>query len=119
MVVCQGCSEVEEPPSDFTDPFSTVPRPAYSALQNRWVDQVDVSGDEVFNTDDDYILKDGEPFFIKGIVYVPSYPGYLPWDIEIASSLPEKLRNSIDRDIATATSQSSRLEIYSSCKRCG
>ena len=33
-------------------------------------------------------------------MYVPGYPGYLPWDIEIASSLPEKLRNSIDRDIA-------------------
>ncbi len=61
---------------------------------------MEVSGNEVFNTDDDHILKNGEPFAIRGIVYVPGYPGYLPWDIETASSLPEKLRNSIDRDIA-------------------
>lgn len=100
MVICQSCSEVEGPVFDSNDLFSTEPRPAYTAIQNQWVDQVEVSGSEVFNTDNDYILKDGEPFFIKGIVYVPGYPGYLPWDIEIASSLPEKLRNSIDRDIA-------------------
>ena len=61
---------------------------------------MEVSGSEVFSTDNDHILKDGEPFFVKGIVYVPGYPGHLPWDIEVAASLPERLRNSIDRDIS-------------------
>ncbi|UCD24120.1 MAG: hypothetical protein JSW51_14005 [Gemmatimonadota bacterium] len=59
-----------------------------------------MSGSEVFSTDNDHILRDGEPFFIRGIVYVPGYPGYVPWDIEMAASLPERLRNSIDRDIS-------------------
>jgi hypothetical protein len=31
---------------------------------------------------------------------VPGYPGHLPWEIEGAWSLPERLRNSIDRDLA-------------------
>jgi hypothetical protein len=69
-------------------------------VKGRWTEQVAVSGSEVFSTDDDYILKDGEPFLVRGVVYVPGYPGYLPWDVESASVLPEGLRRSIDRDIA-------------------
>ncbi|UCG88570.1 MAG: hypothetical protein JSW71_08535 [Gemmatimonadota bacterium] len=100
IAVGPACSDVEEPPVGFTGVFSTEPRPAYTAIKNQWIGQVEISGNEVFTTDDDYILKDGEPFPIKGIVYVPGYPGYLPWDIENASSLAERLKNSIDRDIA-------------------
>ncbi len=100
MAMCQGCTGAEEPPSGFKDVFSTEPRPAYTAIRNQWVDQLEVSGNEVFSTDNNYILRDGEPFPVRGIVYVASYPGHLPWDVEFASSLPEKLRNSIDRDIA-------------------
>lgn len=37
---------------------------------------------------------------VQGIVYVPGYPGYLPWDIEQSTSLPAKLKASIDQDIA-------------------
>ncbi len=119
MVICQSCSEVEEPVSDSNDLFSTEPRPAYTAIQNQWVDQVEVLGSEVFNTDNDYILKDGEPFFIKGIVYVPGYPGHLPWDIEIASSLPEKLRNSIDRDIAQISAMGANtIRLWGAPKYC-
>ncbi len=119
MVICQSCSEVEEPVFNSNDLFSTEPRPAYTAIQNQWVDQVEVSGSEVFNTDNDYILKDGEPFFIKGIVYVPGYPGHLPWDIEIASSLPEKLRNSIDRDIAQISAMGANtIRLWGAPKYC-
>lgn len=53
-----------------------------------------------FSVDTDYILKDEIPFKIKGVVYVPGYPGYLPWEIENSSYLPLNLRRSIDRDIA-------------------
>ncbi len=119
MVISQSCSEVEEPAFDSNDLFSTEPRPAYTAIQNQWVDQVEVSGSEVFNTDNDYLLKDGEPFFIKGIVYVPGYPGYLPWDVEIASSLPEKLRNSIDRDIAQISAMGANtIRLWGAPKYC-
>jgi hypothetical protein len=101
----QSCGEVDGPPDEQgppadTLPFRTEPRPAYTAIKNVWGGQVAVSGNEVFSTDDDYILKDGEPFPIRGLVYVPGYPGYLPWDIETAASLPERLRKSIDRDVA-------------------
>jgi hypothetical protein len=99
IAVCQSCGEVEVMP-EIVDLYSTEPRPAYAAIRDQWVDRVEVSGREVFTADNDYILKDGEPFFVKGVVYVPGYPGYLPWDIEVMVSLPEKLRNSIDRDIA-------------------
>jgi len=93
-------SAIDEPPLDLSGPFGTDPRPAYTAISNRWVERVPVTGSEVFTTDQHYILKDGDPFPIRGIVYVPGYPGYLPWDIETASSLPERLKSSIDRDIA-------------------
>jgi hypothetical protein len=101
----QGCGEADGPPdgqdpADDTIPFRTQPRPAYAAITSVWGDPVAVSGDEVFSTDDDYILKDGEPFLVRGVVYVAGYPGYLPWDVETAAALPEELRRSIDRDIA-------------------
>lgn len=53
-----------------------------------------------FTTDNHHILKNGIPFQIKGVVYVPGYPGYLPWEIENSTSLPINLRNSITEDIA-------------------
>lgn len=53
-----------------------------------------------FSVDNHYILKNNLPFQIKGVVYVPGYPGYLPWEIEKSTSLPAELRNGIDTDIA-------------------
>lgn len=52
-----------------------------------------------FTVDTDFILKDGVPLQIKGIVYVPGYPGYLPWEIENATTLPNELVESINDDI--------------------
>ena len=119
VVTCQSCSEVEEPASDSSGLFSTEPRPAYTAIQNQWLDRVEVSGSEVFNIDNDYILKDGEPFAIKGIVYVAGYPGSVPWDIEVASSLPERLRNSIDRDIAQISAMGANtIRLWGAPKYC-
>jgi hypothetical protein len=102
----QGCGEVDAPPDgqgppiEVAHPFGTAPRPAYAAIKSRWGGHVAVSGHEVFSTDADHILKDGVPFPVRGVVYVPGYPGHLPWDVEIAAVLPERLRTSIDRDIA-------------------
>lgn len=52
-----------------------------------------------FGVDNNYILKNNLPFQIKGVVYVPGYPGYLPWEIENSTSLRVELRNSISTDI--------------------
>lgn len=98
-LVCQGCGSVEDP-INGVGVFDTEPRPAYAAIHDRWADRLSVSAGAVFSTDSDYILKDGQPFLIRGVVYVPGYPGYLPWDIEQAASLAPRLRNSIDRDVA-------------------
>lgn len=52
-----------------------------------------------FSINNNYILKNNRPFHIKGVVYVPGYPGYLPWETENSTSLPTKLKNSILTDI--------------------
>ncbi len=101
-----ACAEADGPagtngPSiPVIDPFPTQPRAAYAALQHRWEVQGVVSGSATFGTSADHLLKDGEPFVVRGVVYVPGYPGYLPWEIETATTLPERLQRSIDRDLA-------------------
>jgi hypothetical protein len=106
ILVLQGCKEhgpgireEQDPDNSLEDLFTVTARPALLAIQNRWTAALEASGDKTFSTDNDHILKDGSPFFVRGVVYVPGYPGYLPWDIENAGLLPQKLRNSIDRDI--------------------
>jgi hypothetical protein len=63
------------------------------------VDDSDNLGSAVFSVDEHNILKDEVPFKVKGVVYVPGYPGYLPWEMEYAETLPENLRNSIETDL--------------------
>ncbi len=53
-----------------------------------------------FTTGTDYIYKDGIQLDIRGVVYVPGQPGYLPWEIESLSELPTDLTTRIDNDIA-------------------
>lgn len=53
-----------------------------------------------FSVDNNYILKNNIPYLIKGVVYVPGYPGYLPWEIEKSTTLPPELKNNIFTDIA-------------------
>jgi hypothetical protein len=53
-----------------------------------------------FSVDADFIYKDGERFEVRGMVYVPFEPGYLPWEIEDLSSLPAELMSRIDADVA-------------------
>jgi hypothetical protein len=53
-----------------------------------------------FSVDENNILKNGNPLAIKGVVYVPGYPGYLPWDLEKTDPLHPELCESINRDIA-------------------
>ncbi len=53
-----------------------------------------------FSVDENYILNNGKPINVKGIVYVPVYPGNLPWDLENAPSLSTEFKESIRTDIA-------------------
>ena len=53
-----------------------------------------------FSVDNNYILKNNIPYPIKGVVYVPGYPGYLPWEIEKSTLLPAELKYNIFTDIA-------------------
>ena len=53
-----------------------------------------------FSVDNNYILKNNIPYLIKGVVYVPGYPGYLPWEIEKSTLLPAELKYNIFTDIA-------------------
>ncbi len=78
FIIVNSCTEDE--PKDIDDPQKVE----------------DIS----FGVNNNYILKNNLPFKIKGVVYVPGYPGYLPWEIETSTSLPAKLRNSISTDIA-------------------
>lgn len=52
-----------------------------------------------FTTNQHYILKNNVPLNIKGVVYVPGYPGFLPWDIEKSQNLTENLKTSIYKDL--------------------
>lgn len=52
-----------------------------------------------FSVSSNHILKNNRPFQIKGVVYVPGYPGFLPWEIEKSTSLPPELRHSISKDL--------------------
>ena len=60
-------------------------------------DEIEFTG---FSVNDHRILKNNLPFQIKGVVYVPGYPGYLPWEIESATTLPQELSNSIEADLS-------------------
>jgi len=60
---------------------------------------VDLVNVNEFTTDENFILKNDAPLNIKGVVYVPAYPGFLPWELETSTSLPVNLKQSIDTDI--------------------
>ncbi|MBN1409432.1 MAG: hypothetical protein JW969_01215 [Spirochaetales bacterium] len=59
-------------------------------------------GPSLFSVKGDSIMKNGKPFFIKGVVYVPAYPGFLPWELEPLASeaIPAQLKASIRKDMA-------------------
>jgi hypothetical protein len=52
-----------------------------------------------FTVDRDQILKNGAPFQVKGVVYVPFSPGYLPWVIERETALDPVLNARIEEDV--------------------
>ncbi len=55
--------------------------------------------DNDFIVGNDYLLKNNIPYNIKGIVYVPGQPGFLPYDMSEMLSLPPEVENRIFTDI--------------------
>lgn len=53
-----------------------------------------------YSVNEHNILVNNTIMEIRGIVYVPSYPGILPWEIENSTNLPSNLKKSIKDDIA-------------------
>jgi hypothetical protein len=58
-----------------------------------------VSAENRFSCTQHEILKDGIPFRIKGVVYVPFLPGQVPWELENASNISQTLKTRIDGDL--------------------
>ena len=52
-----------------------------------------------FQVDQNFILNNNVPLDIRGMVYVPVYPGHLPWEMEPLLSLPIELQASISTDL--------------------
>lgn len=72
-----------------------------------------------YSTNQHYILKNGSPLIIKGVGYVPVYPGYLPWEIETSTSLPNNLKESINRDISNIKAMGANtLRLWGVPKHC-
>ncbi|MCH5377899.1 MAG: hypothetical protein JJ992_28415, partial [Planctomycetes bacterium] len=84
LQACGGGSGLDDRPDDAS--CSAALEPGCSAAR--------------FTVDSDFIYRDGQRFDLKGVVYVPGEPGYLPWEIEGMASLPAELMLRIDTDIA-------------------
>lgn len=52
-----------------------------------------------FQVNENFILRTGEVYPVKGIVYVPGFPGYLPWEIEKSTHLPAPVKTRIRSDL--------------------
>ena len=52
-----------------------------------------------YTPDHDFFYRNGQKFVVKGVVYVPVYPGFVPWELAHAKELPDWLKQNIRRDI--------------------
>ncbi len=72
----------------------------YQNTDNTGTEIIDPPITNNFSVTTDFILKNDILFKVKGVVYVPGYPGFLPWEIERSTSLPANLKQSIETDIS-------------------
>jgi len=72
-----------------------------------------------YTVNDHYFLKNGEPFEIKGVVYVPFYPGYMPQSIEEMDTLPDLLYDRFYEDILNIKAMGANtLRLWGAPKDC-
>jgi hypothetical protein len=83
------------------------------------IEIVEESSSNSYSVDNNFILKNDIPLNIKGVVYVPGYPGYLPWEIEQSISLPNNLKESITNDITNIKAMGANtIRFWGSPKYC-
>lgn len=72
-----------------------------------------------FTVNNNNILKNGLLFEVKGVVYVPFYPGFLPWEIENENQLSNVLVNRISADIDLIKSMGANtIRLWGAPKKC-
>ncbi len=61
----------------------------------------DFTGDAppTYSVDSDHFYRNLVPLNVKGVVYVPFLPGYVPWDMELSTSLDAEMQERIETDI--------------------
>lgn len=72
-----------------------------------------------FTVNQDQILKNGMPFEVKGVVYVPFYPGFLPWDMERLNTMGPEMNQRIEEDIVLIKSMGANtIRLWGAPKKC-
>jgi len=72
-----------------------------------------------FTVNRDQILKNGVPFDVKGVVYVPFSPGYLPWVIEREETLDFVMNERITEDIRQIRAMGANtIRLWGAPKKC-
>ena len=74
---------------------------------------------DIYSVNNHYILKNDLPFEIKGVVYVPGYPGTLPWETEQNTNLPLNFSNSINQDMINIKAMGANtVRLWGAPKKC-
>lgn len=72
-----------------------------------------------YSVNNHFILKNDIPFEIKGVVYVPGYPGTLPWETEQNTNLSSNFSNSIYQDISNIKAMGANtVRLWGAPKKC-
>ncbi|MCX6294421.1 MAG: hypothetical protein NT127_09055, partial [Sphingobacteriales bacterium] len=72
-----------------------------------------------YTVNNHFILKNDIPFEIKGVVYVPGYPGTLPWETELNTNLPLNFSNSINQDMINIKAMGANtVRLWGAPKKC-
>lgn len=74
---------------------------------------------EHYTVNNHFILKNDVPFVVKGVVYVPGYPGTLPWETEVNTNLPLPFSNSIYQDLINIKAMGANtIRLWGAPKNC-
>lgn len=72
-----------------------------------------------YTVNNHFILKNNIPFEVRGVVYVPGYPGTLPWETEQNTNLPLNFSNSINQDLINIKAMGANtVRLWGAPKKC-
>jgi len=74
---------------------------------------------ETYSVNNHFILKNNLAFEVRGVVYVPGYPGTLPWETEQNTNLPLNFSNSIYQDLINIKAMGANtVRLWGAPKKC-